>query len=316
MAAQKDRPVRQTDGLDRRAFPRYVVDCPVVISFLTGGAQMPGKMADLSLGGCRVITEQRFTAGIMVRIEVQFQLLGTAFRIVGVTVGSREARCFTVRFVDMPKRRRDELTEVLAEVAAVNAAKAPAAPAVEINAVAPVSSPAFANETSSAEAARVSAPKIIQDADQDADSDPASTVAARPTHLKRQTRPTERRTQRRHAVDTSARLLLVNTAISMAGRILNLSQGGCRLRTEERFTVGIYVRVEAEFYLHGLPFRLAGVSQAVMDKNTIGVRFLDMSERKREQLTELIAEIDEARTMDSPAGMARIHPVQSQGSER
>ncbi len=80
----------------------------------------------------------------------------------------------------------------------------------------------------------------------------------------------------------------------MPGHILNLSQGGCRLRTDERFNVGIYARVEAEFYLHGLPFRLAGVSQAIMDRNTIGVRFIDMSERKREQLTELIAEIHEA----------------------
>jgi c-di-GMP-binding flagellar brake protein YcgR len=80
----------------------------------------------------------------------------------------------------------------------------------------------------------------------------------------------------------------------MPGRILNLSLGGCRIRTEERFNVGIYVRVEAEFYLHGLPFRVGGVSQAILDKNTIGVRFLDMSGRRREQLEELIAEIAEA----------------------
>jgi c-di-GMP-binding flagellar brake protein YcgR len=294
MAAQKDRPVRQTDGLDRRAFPRYVVDCPVVISFLTGAAQMPGKMVDLSLGGCRVNTEQRFTGGILVRVEVQFQLLGTAFRIVGVTVGSREARCFMVRFVDMPKRRRDELAEVLAEVAVVNAKK--------------VSPPVLANRTNSATEATPM--PIASEAVLAPESDVASIIPVRPR------RPTERRTQRRLAVDTSVKLLLVNTAISMPGRILNLSQGGCRLRTEERFTVGIYVRLEAEFYLHGLPFRLAGVSQAVMDKNTIGVRFLDMSERKRKQLTELIAEIDEARALDSSARMAGVHPVHSQGPER
>lgn len=80
----------------------------------------------------------------------------------------------------------------------------------------------------------------------------------------------------------------------MAGHIVNLSQGGCRLRTDERFSVGIFVRVETEFYLHGLPFRLGGVTQAIMDKHTIGVRFLDMSDRTREQLTTLITEIEEA----------------------
>jgi hypothetical protein len=119
-------------------------------------------------------------------------------------------------------------------------------------------------------------------------------------------RPAERRSQSRHAVDTSCKLLLIKTAISMPGRILNLSLGGCRIRTEERFNVGIYVRVEAEFYLHGLPFRVGGVSQAILDKNTIGVKFLDMSERRREQLSELMVEIAEAAALEPAAGLTGI----------
>jgi hypothetical protein len=103
----------------------------------------------------------------------------------------------------------------------------------------------------------------------------------------------DRREHPRRQVDTGAKLLLVKTGICMTGRILNLSLGGCRIRTESPFNVGIYVRLEAEFRLHGLAFRIGGVSQAILDKNTLGVRFLDMSERKREQLRELIAEIEE-----------------------
>ena len=61
-------------------------------------------------------------------------------------------------------------------------------------------------------------------------------------------------------VDTRANLLLVKAGIVMPGNILDIRPGGCQLRTESRFEVGIYVRVEAEFYLRGLPFRLAGVS--------------------------------------------------------
>jgi hypothetical protein len=105
----------------------------------------------------------------------------------------------------------------------------------------------------------------------------------------------ERRASSRHSVDTRANLLLINTGITMLGRILNLSLGGCQIRMEERFNVGIYVRVEAEFFLHGLPFRVGGVSQAIVDKFTIGIRFLDMSERRRDQLAELMAEIAEAK---------------------
>jgi hypothetical protein len=108
----------------------------------------------------------------------------------------------------------------------------------------------------------------------------------------------ERRSQARHSVDTSALILLVNVASRLEGRIENLSVGGCRIRTRERFPVGIYTRVETEFFLEGLPFRLGGVVQAIQDRFHVGIRFLDMSERKREQLAQLIDEITELSERD------------------
>jgi hypothetical protein len=71
--------------------------------------------------------------------------------------------------------------------------------------------------------------------------------------------------------------------------------GGCRIYTDERFPVGIYTRVETEFRLEGLPFRLGGVIQAIHDRRHVGIRFLDMSSRKREQLEQLVREIEELR---------------------
>jgi hypothetical protein len=105
-----------------------------------------------------------------------------------------------------------------------------------------------------------------------------------------------RREHPRYSVDATARLTLVKSGIRMTGRILNLSMSGCRLRTDERFTVGIFNRVETEFLLNGMPFRLAGVSQSIQGKNTIGVRFVDISDRRREQLEELIAELAQPQT--------------------
>ena len=314
--ADENRPVEQTAGSERRAYPRHAVDCPVIVLSVSGSMHIQGRLSDLSLGGCLVVAEQRYTAGIQVRVEVQFQLRGIAFRIVGVTVGSRETKSFAVRFLDMPARRRQELSEMLEEVAATNAAKALEAskPKLEVISAAieervripepiseAISKPAIQPSTSSISSDPgqvVPPPKAIP-------SELQSALPERPQALPAAT-ARERRAQGRHAVDTSAKLLLVKTAISMPGRILNLSMGGCRIRTEERFNVGIYVRVEAEFYLHGLPFRIGGVSQAILDKNTIGVRFLDMSERRREQLAELIAEIAEAAALEPAAGFTGI----------
>lgn len=313
--AHEDRPAIETGGRERRAYPRYAVDCEAEVIPVSGSARIKGRLTDVSLGGCRMVAEQRYTAGILVRAEVQFQLRGIAFRIVGVTVGSRDPRIFAVRFLDMPERRRRELAEVLEEVAACNAeqtAIAESAP-VAATAVEPISYKEIreigkiaSNATVAAErhGGAISNSIIHEIPEQIANpADAAAVKESKPILPAKPEGKQERRAQSRHTVDTSAKLLLVKTAISMPGRIVNLSLGGCRIRTEERFNVGIYVRVEAEFYLHGLPFRVGGVSQAILDKNTIGVRFLDMSDRRREQLAELIAEIDEAAALGLLPGM-------------
>jgi hypothetical protein len=101
----------------------------------------------------------------------------------------------------------------------------------------------------------------------------------------------DRRASHRCGVDTSATIDLVKVGSKIAGHIVDLSVGGCRIMTVDKFPVGIYTRIETEFQLHGLPFRLGGVIQAIHDRNTVGIRFLDMSQRKKDQVAELVAEM-------------------------
>jgi hypothetical protein len=82
------------------------------------------------------------------------------------------------------------------------------------------------------------------------------------------------------------------------GRIVDVSLGGCRIRSRERFPLRIYRRVEVEFVLDGLPFRLAGVVQSLHDRRTIGIWLLDLSDRKREQLAPLMEELNEAERLE------------------
>jgi hypothetical protein len=125
----------------------------------------------------------------------------------------------------------------------------------------------------------------------------------------------DRRGTPRQQIDTSATLLLVNVGSVLKGRILDLSLSGCRIRTDVRFPVGIFTRVEIEFHLEGLPFRLGGVIQVIHDRNTVGIRFLDLSSRKREQIEDLIAEIVEhdataaVEAPQSPAAGAEDQPT-------
>lgn len=110
----------------------------------------------------------------------------------------------------------------------------------------------------------------------------------------------DRRAHSRYGVYASAVIYLVKTGSNIQGRVLDLSLSGCRIRTKQRMTVGIFRQVEVEFRLDGLPFRLAAVLQAMHDRQTVGVRFIDMSNRKRDQLEELIRDIEAKRARTGP----------------
>jgi PilZ domain len=114
----------------------------------------------------------------------------------------------------------------------------------------------------------------------------------------------ERRSHPRYSVDTRATVCFIYLGAQVSGRILDVSMGGCRIRTDERFPVGIYRRVETEFKVDGLPFRLAGVVQALHDRFTVGIRFLDMSPRKRAQLAQLMEEIAQEQLVPGANGQS------------
>jgi hypothetical protein len=48
--------------------------------------------------------------------------------------------------------------------------------------------------------------------------------------------------------------------------------------------------------------RLGGVIQAIHNRDTVGIRFLGMSDRKLQQVAELIAEIEQLQLEANEAG--------------
>jgi flagellar biosynthesis GTPase FlhF len=291
-------------GRERRKTPRSVVDEEAQLLLVRDGFTVPCRIVELSLEGCRIKADARLPAGMLVRMETSFKVRGMPFRFSGVGIWTDGANQVGIRFVNMPARRRDELAEILREVEEKNAARAKKQAAEKLAAEEQAAEKLFAKKRAAEERAakrvtaeqRAAEERAGQEAGRQAALEAASREAAKP--VKR-----ERRTQSRHEVDTSASILLVNIGAWLQGRILDLSVGGCRIRTDERFPVGIYTRVEAEFRIDGLPFRLGGVIQSVHDQSRrlVGIRFLSVSERKRAQLEQLIQEIEELRARRSPA---------------
>ena len=112
--------------------------------------------------------------------------------------------------------------------------------------------------------------------------------------------PRERRLHPRIPVDVEARLYLIDLGACWTGRLVNLSFSGCRINLPKPFPTGIYRRVEVEFCLEGIPFRLAGVTQGICNRRNVGIRFLDMSLRKQKQLAMLLTELNDAAAAVNP----------------
>jgi hypothetical protein len=255
---------------ERRSDPRYSVDEDSVVLFVGYGAPLQARLVDLSQEGCRLRTREPVAARCRLPVEVFFKVNGISFRFRGILQWTDGRGLLGIRFVNVIPRRMVELANVICTM----------------------------EETSEARAEAVNLLVSQQGSTQPiTQPEPGPQPQRKPVGR-------ERRQQSRHEVDTTATILLVNVGSTLRGRILDLSLAGCRIRTDEHFPVGIYTRVETEFRYQGLPFRLGGVIQAIHDRNTVGIRFLDLSQRKREQVLDLIGEIDLMRA---------AHPAAAEG---
>lgn len=125
----------------------------------------------------------------------------------------------------------------------------------------------------------------MEDANPQTDATPAAGFTARPR---------KRRANPRKPVDEAAELHLLHPSCVLACQIVDLSLGGCRVRTRDRFLAGTMARVEVSFNLKGVRFRLSGVTQWTDRRNLVGIRFLDLPPRRLEALAETFEEIDSA----------------------
>jgi hypothetical protein len=271
---------------ERRQTPRFSLEENAKLTLLCVGEPASCKVLDVSLDGCQLRAQERFSASIGMRVEVTFRVNGIAFRMSGAIQWTDGWRMVGIRFVEMTLRRTAEWAEVIREVEEDLAARA------------------ALRQVAERQAALVAA---------EAASKPKAEPSALPP-AKRARR--ERRGETRHEVDTSAILHLVHGGTQITGRILDLSPEGCRIRTDEKFPVGIYTRVEMEFRLAGQALRLGGVVQAIYDarhdaplgknrilkRREVGLRFLDLSPRKQEELRQLIDEIEQMRAQQVVSG--------------
>lgn len=293
MSGQRQERGRSESYRDRRADERYDLNAPGgCLNYR--GARFPCLIVDVSLSGCCVRTERPFLPGNLANVEIVLPILGMVLRMVGTTQWVTRENLIGIRFLHANARSKNQLAALLTGLvdkdatAEVQAAVAAATEAK--NSVLAVEFP----EIWLQDLKRKKTPGESPDSDERAASAPhPGTPAAGGKSEVREEKAKKDENRNAELDDWPAVLQILKDGSLLQGVILGLSLEECSFRTVEPFKAGTQVRVEVDFQMRGLPFRLGGVTEDVPNPHTINIRFIDMSYRKRVQLAELIGELQE-----------------------
>lgn len=106
-------------------------------------------------------------------------------------------------------------------------------------------------------------------------------------------RQDERRAQPRFQCKGVATIRVLAVEARLAGTLLDLSASGCRIETAAPFPAIENPYVEVILCVDGITLRIAGVVRNTNQDDRVGIEFTDVTERKAEQIQELIADLIE-----------------------
>ena len=273
--------VASRTGRERRSQVRYPVDGEATLLPLNGHQLLRCRLVDLSLQGCCIRGQQPMRVAAGTRVEVQFKVNGINFRFSETIQWSDGRQQVGIRFPNSLPRQAEDWKAVLAEVEAtarkkaaeehgesksLNAQPVPREPKILFRHRPPGSRGSMARRPQLRRRPPIS-PSLGRAA-------PATTGGRRQGNrsISRGHLPGEERVTFRWAHPRS-----------QPGRLRHPDQGA--------ISPGHLHARGSGVLLQGLTFRLAGVVQTIREQTTVGIRFLDMSERKQAQVIELIAEI-------------------------
>ena len=253
---------KETPMRERRAQERHPLEA-VEGELIYKGAQIPCQFIDVSMGGCCIQTGRRFAAGALANVEIVLPLFGVVLKIVGVTQWLNFRNQIGIRFFHPSSRSKNELAGLISCLIDKSAAEVfleANAPKVQVQEEAP-------------------APEVyLEDVE-------AKAVLMREVH---NGAPIVKSLK---IGEWPASIRSPKEQLNVPGAILDLSLIGCSVRTVKPYTGQTQAGVEVEFEIRGLPFRLGGVTRAIYDSHSVGIQFIPMANRKREELGQAIEEL-------------------------
>ena len=98
-------------------------DSPAVVHLVADGAVLRGNVLDVSQDGCLVRLAKEFQVRLDAQAEVDFHLRGLPFRLPGITREMHGDRLVEIRFTEMSRRKREDLSQVIMELKVLSEAE-------------------------------------------------------------------------------------------------------------------------------------------------------------------------------------------------
>jgi hypothetical protein len=288
-------------GRDRRVDERFELN-RASGSLIHKGDKIPCEMLDISLSGCRLKTLRPFTAGALESVKVVLAIQEMVLSIWGVTQWATWDRTVGIRFIHPTGRTRNQLAALLTclvDTSAADVVKRAVAESART-----VGSPIIALEHPQPVEPE---PAVVEEA---AEEEEFQAPPPTPEKPRRPELQSEYKVLTLDEGESPAVLYLVAEGTTLAGSVLDVSQDGCLVRLAPTIPVRLKAQVEVDFHLRGLPFRLPGMTTEAHAERLLEVRFTEMSRRKRDDLSQLILELD-AQNLVAQAKSGRAPQTQA-----
>jgi hypothetical protein len=93
-----------------------VGDSPAMLHLVAEEASIAGHVMDVSQDGCLMRLARPAVIRLNAQVEAEFHLQGLPFRLPGMTKEMHEDEIIEIRFTEMSRRKRDDLSQVILEL--------------------------------------------------------------------------------------------------------------------------------------------------------------------------------------------------------
>jgi hypothetical protein len=238
-----------------------------------GERRYPCKVLEISMGGCSVETKECFRPGVLAPVDIYLPLFGMVLQLSGTTQWMKKETQIGVRFMHASFRSKNQLGALIScitgERSAEEVRETVASPVLNLStgdvlAIEPVASEPTA-DAAAAFSKRCGYDPAVHDGE--------GRVIAQPGE------------------DWPVVFRSPDDRFNLIGALIDLSVGGCTIRTLKAYPGEIEDHVEVEIDMQGLHVQTGGVTAAIYDPEIVGVRFKAMSRRRKEDLEQLIEEL-------------------------